>query len=50
MRPVFQLGKGEEIGQLDGSAREWNARAGEGGRISLGVAAPRPDRDGEPVG
>lgn len=39
LRPVFQLGKGEEIAQLDGSAREWNARAGEGGRIALG--APR---------
>ncbi|HZK15529.1 MAG TPA: hypothetical protein VFC52_02945 [Solirubrobacterales bacterium] len=37
-RPVFQIDKGEEIEQLDGSAREWNASAGEGGRVSLGVA------------
>ncbi len=26
-RPVFQIGKGEEIAQLDGPAREWNADA-----------------------
>ncbi len=49
LRPVFELGKGEEIDQLDGSARQWNARAGEGGQIALGAARPRP-RDGEPVG
>lgn len=47
MRPVFQLGKGDEIGQLDGSAREWNAHAGEDGRIGLGTARAA---DGEPVG
>jgi hypothetical protein len=39
LRPVFQLGKGDEIGQLDGSAREWNAHAAEGGRLALGVPA-----------
>jgi hypothetical protein len=39
LRPVFQLGKGEEIDQLDGSARQWNASAGEGGRLALGVPA-----------
>jgi hypothetical protein len=48
LRAVFQLGKGEEIEQLDGSARQWNARVGEGGRIALG--SPRASRDGEPVG
>lgn len=37
MRPVFQLGKGEEISQLDGSAREWNARLGDGGELKLGA-------------
>lgn len=36
---VTELGKGEEIEQLDGSARQWNARALEGGRLALG--APR---------
>jgi hypothetical protein len=35
-RPVFQLGKGEEIDQLDGAARQWNARTGEGGQLALG--------------
>jgi hypothetical protein len=50
MRPVFQLGKGDEIAQLDGSAREWNARAAEGGRIALGASASGRRRDGEPVG
>jgi len=50
MRPVFQLGKGDEVRQLDAPAREWNARAEEGGRIALGAAAPGARRDGEPVG
>jgi hypothetical protein len=49
LRAVFQIGKGEEIEQLDGSARQWNARAGEGGRLVLGAPRPR-SRDGEPVG
>ncbi len=38
-RPVFQLGRGDEIDQLDGSARQWNASAGADGRLALG--APR---------
>lgn|SRR6476659_5587870 len=50
MRAVFQLGKGDEVEQLDGSAREWNARAQEGGRLVLGLPRPRRPRDGEPVG
>jgi hypothetical protein len=50
MRAVFLLDKGERIDQLDGSARQWNARAGEGGRIGLGVPRPQRPRDGEPVG
>jgi hypothetical protein len=49
LRAVFQLGRGEEVGQLDGSASEWNARAEEGGRLVLGTPRTRP-RDGEPVG
>jgi len=36
-RPVVQLAKGDELSQLDGSAREWNSRAAKGGRLSLGV-------------
>jgi len=50
LRPVFQLDKGEEIEQLDGPAREWNARAGEGGRLALGAAPVRRAADGKPVG
>jgi hypothetical protein len=38
-QPVSQLDKGDEIDQLDGSARQWNATTGEGGRLLLG--APR---------
>jgi hypothetical protein len=49
MRAVFQLDKGERIEQLDGSARQWNAKVGEGGRIELGVRRPAHSRDGEPV-
>jgi hypothetical protein len=48
MRAVFQLDKGSEVEQLDGSARQWNARAGEGGQLGLGL--PDRRRDGEPVG
>jgi hypothetical protein len=44
LRQVFQIDRGTEIDQLDGSARQWNASAGEGGRVALG-APPR-----EPVG
>ncbi len=44
LRQVFQIDRGTEIEQLDGSARQWNASAGEGGRVALG-APPR-----EPVG
>jgi len=46
LRPVFQLDRGDELGQLDGSARQWNAAVGEGGRLAVGPPVP----DGEPVG
>jgi hypothetical protein len=49
LRPVFQIDRGEELDQLDGSARQWNANVGEGGRIALGRGAERAS-DGEPVG
>lgn len=49
-RAVFQIDKGEEIDQLDGAAREWNARAGEGGRLSLGTAPPAGFAGGRPTG
>ncbi len=39
LRAIFSIDRGDEIEQLDGPAREWNARAGEGGRLALGVPA-----------
>jgi hypothetical protein len=50
MRAVFALDKGSEVEQLDGSARQWNARAGEGGRLAIGTPQAKRSRDGEPVG
>ncbi len=35
MRPVFELGKGREMSQIDAAARQWNASTIEGGRIVL---------------
>ena len=49
LRPVFQIGKGDEVEQLDGSARQWNASAGADGAIALGMTA-KPAPRGEPVG
>jgi hypothetical protein len=37
-RPVYELGRGREIAELDAAARQWNASAVEGGRIV--IAAP----------
>jgi hypothetical protein len=42
-RPVFEIDKGNELDQLDGSARQWNASAAEDGRLVVGAG------DGEPV-
>jgi hypothetical protein len=50
LRAVFQLGKGDEVEQLDGSARQWNARAEEGGRLALGARSPDHSAEGAPVG
>jgi hypothetical protein len=47
MRPVVQIDKGNELDQLDGSARQWNATVGQSGRIALGTGRTA---DGEPVG
>ena len=35
LRPVFELGKGGEIHQIDAAARQWNAAVGEDGRLRL---------------
>jgi hypothetical protein len=50
LRPVFPIDKGSEIEQLDRSARQWNAGAGDGGQLALGVPKPGREPDGEPVG
>jgi hypothetical protein len=39
LRPVFELDKGGEIGELDPAARQWNAAVGEDGRLTLGAPA-----------
>jgi hypothetical protein len=50
LRPVFELGKGREISQIDAAARQWNASAIEGGRIVLVAPGARPAvNDGDPV-
>lgn len=49
LRPVFQLDRGDEIEQLDGSARQWNASAGEGGRLALGAKSANRVTGGQPV-
>jgi len=35
LRPVFQLGKGGELDQLDPAAKQWNGLVGEDGRLRL---------------
>jgi hypothetical protein len=42
---VQELGKGTELGELDAADRAWNARAGEDGRLRLGLG-----RDGRKAG
>lgn len=42
---VVEIARGEEVEQLDRSARQWNARVDKGGRLIFGAAAgPRPAR------
>ena len=42
LRPVFELGRGGELTELDGSARVWNGGAAEGGQLFLGSVEPVP--------
>jgi hypothetical protein len=37
IRPVYELGKGGELRELDAPAKQWNARMEDSGRIELGV-------------
>ena len=41
LRPIFQIGKGREIDELDSPARQWNASVGEDGRLVLAERAAR---------
>jgi hypothetical protein len=37
LRPVFPIDRGDELSQLDGSARQWNASVDAGGSLALGT-------------
>jgi len=37
LRPVYEIDRGERIGQLDGPARQWNATAAADGRLTVGA-------------
>jgi len=41
LRPVFELGKGGEIDQLDAAAKQWNAAVGKDGRLRLAAEGAR---------
>ena len=41
---VFEIGKGEDLEQLDRSARQWNASVGEGGQLVFGAAGRQSAR------
>jgi hypothetical protein len=41
---VFEIGKGEDVEQLDRSARQWNAGVGKGGQLLFGATGRRPAR------
>jgi hypothetical protein len=41
---VAEIGKGEDVEQLDRSARHWNAGVGERGQLIFGAAGHRPAR------
>src|SRR5436190_11039340 len=36
-RPVVQIARGAEVEELDRSARQWNAAAARGGRLTIGA-------------
>ena len=43
LRPVFELGKGGELDQLDAAARQWNAVVAADGKLRL-AGDPAPSR------
>jgi hypothetical protein len=48
LRPVHELAKGFEVGEIDAAARQWNASAHDG-RIVMVAPRRRPAADGRPV-
>lgn len=49
LRPVFQIDKGDELRELDGSARQWNATVNPSGQLELGDSTSARAPDGEPA-
>jgi hypothetical protein len=43
---VFEISKGENVEQLDRSARQWNASVGKGGQLLFGAAGRQSVRRG----
>jgi hypothetical protein len=41
---VFEIAKGDDVEQLDRSARHWNASVGKGARLVFGAAGRQPVR------
>jgi hypothetical protein len=41
---VVEIAKGEDVEQLDRSARQWNAGVGKGGQLIFGTAGRQPAR------
>jgi hypothetical protein len=41
---VVEIARGEDVEQLDRSARQWNAGVGKGGQLIFGTAGRRPAR------
>lgn len=39
---VTEIAKGEDVEQLDRSARQWNASVGKGGQLLFGTAGKKP--------
>jgi hypothetical protein len=43
-QPVREIARGEDVEQLDRSARHWNASLGEGARLAFGMSAAQAPR------
>lgn len=41
---VVEIGRGEDVEQLDRSARQWNAGVGNGGQLVFGTVGHQPAR------